>query len=326
MPTQKQRYYYDKVRECGGIRAAARACNVHPKTVRTGYEACVMAGEDSAEAPQNMPNRNVWLEEISRRFNDTELRAIASGGRLVPGVGEVPVVSFTGQHVRFGALTDTHIGHKLSPASRLEQAFEEFRKSRVEFVTHSGDVTEGMSHRPGHIYELDALGYDAQKAEAIRLLGQWTDAPIYAIDGNHDRWYIKSNGALIVKDIANALPHMSFLGHDEGDISLGGKATIKLWHGIDGASYALSYRLQKLLESLSGGEKPNILIAGHTHKYTNIFERNVWCLSVGAMQSQTAWMRGKRIAAHVGFCVCDAWVAAAGGVSKFTVTWYPFYA
>ena len=100
---------------------------------------------------------------------------------------------------------------------------------------------------------------------------------------------------------------------------------MKLWHGEDGSSYALSYRLQKIIESLTGGEKPNILIAGHVHKYVKIFERNVYALSVGTIQSQTPWMRGKRLAAHVGFCIGDYWVNK-DGLAKMRETWYPFYA
>lgn len=271
-----------------------------------------------------MPERSQWLDEIAQKFSDHELQAIAKGGRLIPGSGEVPVISFGGKHIRIGCLTDTHIGHKRSPRQRIEQAFEEFKKENVDFITHSGDVTEGMSNRPGQVYELDHIGYDAQKTEAIDIFSQWTDSEIYAIDGNHDRWYLKSNGALIVKDIAESVKNFHFIGHDEGDISLDGKAVVKLWHGEDGSSYALSYRLQKIIESLSGGEKPNVLVAGHVHKYANIFERNVYCVSAGCIQAQTSWMRGKRLAAHVGFCILDVWIGDAG-VSKFNVTWYPFY-
>jgi len=85
-----------------------------------------------------------------------------------------------------------------------------------------------------------------------------------------------------------------------------------------------SYRLQKILESLSGGEKPNVLVAGHVHKFVTIFERNVYAVSVGTLERQTKWMRGKRIAAHVGFVIGDYWVNDSG-LAKAGHTWYPFY-
>jgi len=269
-------------------------------------------------------DRGKIISQIIQNYTDKELEAIAKGGRIVPGYSKVPIVSFEGERIRIGAMTDTHLGHIKMPPERIYQAFDEFKKAKVDFITHSGDVTEGMSNRPGQIYELTHLGYDLQKALAIDVFSQWIDTPIYAIDGNHDRWFLKSNGAKIVKDIAESLPNFNFIGHDEGDISLKGKAILKLWHGEDGNSYALSYRLQKIMESLTGGEKPNAMIAGHVHKYVEIFERHVHCTSVGSMQSQTAWMRGKRIAAHTGFGILDYWVNSKG-ISKKTSTWHPFY-
>lgn len=267
---------------------------------------------------------NKYLKEILETYTQDEIKAIAKGGRILPGIEKVPIINFEGQRIRIGAITDTHVGHMKFSEGRLMQAFEEFKKEKVDFIVHCGDVTEGMSHRPGHIYELTHLGFDQQKEYAIKLFSQWKDAPIYAIDGNHDRWFIKSNGALIVKDIASQLDNFEFIGHDEGDISLKGKATLKLWHGEDGSSYALSYRLQKIIESFSGGEKPSAMFCGHVHKYAKIFERNVHALSVGSIEAQTKWMRGKRISAHVGFCIVDIWVNDKG-ISKMTETWYPFY-
>lgn len=269
-------------------------------------------------------SKNKVLQKIVDNYTDSELKAIANGGRILPGAEKVPIVSFEGEHIRIGAITDSHIGHLKFDENRLFQAFEQFRKEKVDFITHAGDVTEGMSHRAGHVYELSHIGYDKQKEYAVDLFSQWTDTDIFAIDGNHDRWFIKSNGAYMVKDIAKEVPNFHFLGHDEGDISLKGKATLKLWHGEDGSSYALSYRLQKILESMSGGEKPSALFAGHVHKFVNIFERNVHCISVGALEAQTKWMRGKRISAHVGFVIADIWVNKQG-ISKFRTTWYPFY-
>lgn len=269
-------------------------------------------------------DRGKLISQIIQNYSDKEIEAIAKGGRIVPGYGKVPIISFEGKRIRIGAMTDTHLGSVSMPIERVYQAFEEFRKEKVDFITHSGDVTEGMSNRPGHIYELTHLGYDNQKALAIEVFSQWKDTAIYAIDGNHDRWFLKSNGAKIVSDIDNAIPNFHFIGHDEGSISLNGKATLWLWHGEDGNSYALSYRLQKILESLTGGEKPNAMIVGHTHKYVDIFERHVFCSSVGCMQSQTPWMRGKRIAAHPGYAIIDYWVNDRG-ICKMTHTWYPFY-
>lgn len=269
-------------------------------------------------------DRGKLISQIIQNYSEAELEAIAKGGRIVPGYAKVPIISFEGDRIRVGAITDTHIGSVDFHEERLYQAFDEFHKSKIDFITHAGDVLEGMSNRPGHIYELTHLGYDNQKTYAIQCLSQWTDTDIYAISGNHDRWYIKSSGANILGDIDKELKNFHFLGHDEGEVSLKGKAVLRLWHGEDGNSYALSYRLQKILESLTGGQKPNAMIVGHVHKYVDIFERHVHCTSIGCIQSQTRWMRSKRIAAHPGFAIIDYWVNGQGICQK-TVNWKPFY-
>ena len=269
-------------------------------------------------------NRKGIISKIEERYTEKELKALAEGGRIVPGQDKVPVVDFEGEHIKFGYLTDSHLGSIFACPEWVEQAFGVFRKEGCEFVVNSGDVTEGMSNRDGHVYELSHIGYDKQREHAIEVYSAWR-GKIYFIDGNHDRWFIKSNGAIIVKDICEQLEDAEFLGHDEGDISLKGKATLKLWHGLDSSSYAVSYRLQKIIESFTGGEKPSVLLTGHTHKMGYFFDRHVHVVSGGAICKQSTWMRGKRLANHSGFWIIDLWVGKQG-VSKFQPTWYPFYA
>ena len=263
------------------------------------------------------------LRDIAENYDEAELKAIAKGARVLPGMAKIPHIDFSGETVKFGAISDTHIGSVYTDPRHVLAAFKEFEKEKVDFITHSGDVTEGMSHRPGHVYELSQIGYAAQKKHAISLFNK-APAPIYMIDGNHDRWYIKSNGALIVEDICNNIEQAIYLGHDEGDIAIG-NTTIKLWHGEDGNSYATSYRIQKVIESLTGGEKPGIMICGHTHKQLYMFERHIHAFSCGSIQKQSKWMRGKRIPAHTGFWIIEATLNNEG-IAKIKSTWHPFYA
>jgi len=270
------------------------------------------------------------ISEILNNYTDKEIEAIAKGGRLVPGMMKVPVVSFEGERIRWGGMGDSHNGSLYSDPDFQYKAFEQFHKSKVDFVTHGGDVCEGMSNRAGQIYELSHLGYDKQKELSKEIYSQWTNTPIYFVSGNHDRWFIKSAGAYVVKDICTELNTSTgtdryvYLGEDEGDISLKGLSTLKLWHGEDGNTYALSYRLQKVVESISGGEKPGVMMFHHTHKFVYIFERMIHCVSAGAMQRQTKWMRGKRLASHTGFTINDAWVNKEG-IAKFRTQFFPFY-
>ena len=268
--------------------------------------------------------RGKILSDIEGNYSRAELQAIAKGSKVLPGQLVVPVVEVEGERTRIGVMGDIHFGSKYCLYELVDKAFKEFEKEDCDIVVQCGDLTEGMSNRPGQIYELDHLGYHEQKKVAIEYMSR-CPCPLYMIDGNHDRWFIKSNGALIVPDICDAIEHATFLGHDEGSISLGGVAELRLWHGEDGSSYAVSYRIQKIVESLTGGQKPNVMFLCHVHKSTYLYDRHIHCYSAGAFQRQTSWMRGKRLASHTGFWIVDIYVNK-DGVSKTTGTWYPFYA
>lgn len=277
------------------------------------------------EQISNDIDKKIYLGKIYERFTEHELKAIAEGSRIIPGQENIPRIDFEGDRIRLGFITDTHIGSIFFKPELLEQAFEEFEKEGCEFVVHAGDVTDGMSRRDGHIYELTHIGFDKQKDYSIELLSQW-NKKMFCVSGNHDLWFLKNAniGANICKDICAGLPDAEFLGYDEGDISLKGKATLKIWHGGDGNSYATSYRVQKIIESFTGGEKPNVLLCGHTHKQLYMFERHIHAISGGSICLQTSWMRMKRIASHSGFSIVDIWVNDTG-VSKLNYCWYPFY-
>jgi predicted phosphodiesterase len=238
-----------------------------------------------------------------------------------------PVVRpYSGTTFKFLAMGDTHIGSKYFHPERLITAFEEAKRQECTFAIHTGDLLEGMSGRPGQIYELTHIGYRAQRDEAIRLFNQW-GRDWYVIEGNHDLWGNSKHGAGItaVEDVCDRVVGSHFIGYHEGDIIIN-NCKIKLWHGEDsGGSYAHSYRLQKLVEAFNGGEKPQILFTGHTHKSLYLYDRNIHCVSTGCLQNQSGFMRTKRLSAHVGFWIVEVLLADNGEVQKFAPTWYPFY-
>ena len=316
---EKSEQIFNMVRDIG-VDAAAKKLGITRESVRRGAR----AHKKQASKSEPMFNDNV-MRQIRERFSDKELRQMASGS-----MAKVDTMtarhSFEGDEINFGLITDTHLGSKYTKVSRLYSAFDKCDELGVDFIAHCGDVHEGLSHRPDHMYQCTHLGYEAQLAHSREVFSQWTNSPIYMIDGNHDRWFIKSAGAYIVKELCSTQDNLKFIGHDEGDIKLKGcPVTIKLWHGEDGSSYAYSYRVQKLVESFTGGEKPNVLLTGHTHKAFYLPNcRHVECVSAGAIQSQSAWMRSKKHANHTGFWTVKMLVDKKGVVS-FTPTWYPFY-
>jgi predicted phosphodiesterase len=261
------------------------------------------------------------LKDIRDRYTDAELQAISKGGRH-KAVEAIDADWFDGDTLTIGVISDTHIGSKYFREDWYDGALDRFDHHNVDCIMHVGDLSEGMSNRPGHIYELSHIGYTAQRDECVTQLSK-TDKPIYIISGNHDRWHIKANGADIIQDVCDRLDNVTFCGHDTGDVYISG-IHVQLWHGEDSSSYALSYRLQKVIEALPGGRKPNLLLAGHVHKMGYFFIRNVHAISAGSIQEQTPFLRGKRIEVHPGFWVLEMDIND-GSIVRFTPTYYPYY-
>jgi len=278
--------------------------------------------KSNRDVDQSIIDNSTTMQKIIAQYSPEELKQLANG-KVFHKENTTAIHNFTGKTIKMGVWSDTHIGSKYTNDDYILRAMDEFDREKVDLVVHAGDVCEGLSNRQGHMYECTEIGYMAQKVHAIELLSQWDATEQYMISGNHDMWYMKSAGANIVKDICDAIPNATFLGDDEGNIKIGA-TNIMLWHGLDGSSYATSYRIQKLVESLTGGEKPSVIIAGHVHKMGYFFERHIHCISAGSIQKQSKWMRGKRLQAHVGFWIIEMTLNEKG-VGRFKPEFYPFY-
>src|SRR5690606_12736822 len=103
-------------------------------------------------------------------------------------------------------------------------------------------------------------------------------------------------------------------------------AMLLLAHPGSGSAYALSYTVQKIVESLEGGEKPAVGLWGHYHKMMFANVRNVWCIQTGCTQDQSPFMRKKRIEAHVGGGICRLTQdPATGAVTGCTVEFFRYF-
>jgi predicted phosphodiesterase len=264
------------------------------------------------------------FKAMAAKYTPEELRAIAAGGRVLPGQDRIPIVHFGGKRIKVLFVTDTHCGSIFDCRQWIKQAFQQGRKDGCEIMVHAGDVCDGMDFgKGGHVMELHHIGYEKQKEYTCDIMSKWKK-PAYFIAGNHDMFFWRQNGSLIVKEICTQIGK-TYLGEEVGWFSLDGKANAQVFHGEDSSSYATSYRIQKLCEAYTGGEKPNVLLAGHTHKALYMMERFVHCVSGGALSKRSRWMEQKRLAHHSGFWELDITVKSTG-VSRLGCEWFPFYA
>lgn len=281
-------------------------------------EALAKAGE-----PAPTTKRNRLLADLCADLSDQELLAILQshkGSRIEPKRYE-----WSEAYCKFGVFSDSHMGHKGFREAWLYRAYDLFEREKCSLALHPGDIAEGMSGRPGHVYELTHVGYHQQFRYARDRLAE-CPVPIKAIAGNHDLWFYEKSdiGVLIGQELEDALGKAQFeyLGEHEGDVYLN-DLWVKLWHGKDGKAYAKSYRGQKIVESFRGGEKPHILLLGHAHDSIDFSARNVRVLECGTLSSQSDFMRYTKKEATPGIYIVETW--GRGSLERFRCEWVPFY-
>jgi len=262
------------------------------------------------------------FDEALKGLSPAEKRAVLKG---IQGQAKKKTFrhDFGSQHFKFGYFSDSHIGHKMFSDELWDKMVKFFKREKIKVVYSPGDILEGMSGREGHIYELSHIGATAQIHRACELIPELPE--VYAIAGNHDLWYqSKGNaGFNVLQEIETRCSNFHYLGDWEADVILAKGVLMKLYHGNDGSAYATSYKIQKLIESFTGGEKPNIVLSGHYHKALYTFIRNVHAFECGTICGQTRWMRGKKIAAHMGFGSIEMWVSK--GIERLRHEFVPYY-
>lgn len=194
------------------------------------------------------------------------------------------------EHLKLLLISDTHLCSKYDRIDILRYLYDKAEELGVRHILHSGDFTDGRSNRPEHIYELKENSYQGQIDYCIDKYPSFS-GKTYAIQGNHDNWWYKSNGSEILKPISRAREDIIYLGSDVADLKIG-KLKIRLFHGQGGVSYAKSYKIQKYLDTIPIEEKPHILQTGHIHQAFYYKQDNTHCFQTSCLEDQTPYCRG----------------------------------
>lgn len=193
------------------------------------------------------------------------------------------------EHLRLLLISDTHLASKYDRLDILRYLYDKAEDKGVKHVLHSGDFTDGRSHRPEHIYELREHSYEGQVQYCIDKYPTFS-GKTYVIQGNHDNWWYKSNGSEIVKSIAKHRDDIIYLGSDVADMKIG-KLKLRLFHGNGGNAYAKSYKIQKYLDTIPLDEKPHVLQTGHIHQAFYFKQDSTHCLQTGCLEDMTPYTR-----------------------------------
>lgn len=209
----------------------------------------------------------------------------------------------------FGALGDNHLGSKYSRLEVLNELYDRYAAEGVDRVFNTGNWIDGEARFNAH--DLLVHGMDPQLRYLAEHYPRRPGIETYAVAGDdHEGWYAQREGIDIgvraeqtMRQCGRADWHN--LGYMESHIRLihaqsGKESILAVVHPGGGSSYALSYAIQKIIESLEGGEKPAVGLYGHYHKLWAGNIRNVWVAQTGTTEDQTPFMRKKKLEAHVG--------------------------
>ena len=292
--------------------------------------------------PENANEVNVYdtiRGNVRRTERYKEMQRIKGGNPVVPEPTKRKIEKITQnlepdvvnskwggrRTITFGLMGDTQINSKYTQLTHLHDFYDVCSRYGVDTVYHTGDIDEGEQMRTGHQYECYTQGADDHVDEIIRVYPKRTGIKTLFITGNHDASMIKHCGFDIGRAINEKRSDMTYLGRDCSVIQLTPNCSLELRHPWDGTAYAISYKMQKMIEAMQGGDKPNILAVGHYHKIEYLSYRNVHAFQTGTFQAQTPWMRGKGIAAMMGGWIVEVDVDGDGSIRSIKQELIPYY-
>jgi hypothetical protein len=288
-----------------------------------------VAADNAADAIRKMLSGGAKsLEELSRMLDKTQGQTLDAliamrghGVNLHEMAGKwslerIPhVVEKTFEYVsrpdntfHFGISSDQHLGSRYARLDVLDDLYNAFEASKVDRVFNAGNWIDGEDEK--NRFDLEVHGLEPQ---IDYLVDRYPNRGIttYTVTGeDHEGWFSRREsidvGRFAERKMRDAgRTDWVDMGFIEARVDLvnantGARNSLVVMHPGGGSSYAYSYRPQKIVESLSGGEKPGVLVIGHYHKLDCRPIRNIWTIQAGCSQDQTVFMRKKGLDAQVG--------------------------
>ena len=227
--------------------------------------------------------------------------------------------------ITFGLMGDPQLNSKYSQITYLHRYYDICSARKITDIYNTGDMDEGEQMRMGHQYECYNQGGDDHLKELIKNYPIREGITTHFITGNHDASIYKRCGIDIGKALAKERSDMDYLGRDCARVEFTPHCILELRHPWDGTAYALSYKIQKMVEGMEADSKPNILAVGHYHKLEYLFYRNIHCFQTGCFQMQTPFTRGKGISVHLGGWIVTVEVDEKGYIQRIVPEMIPFY-
>jgi hypothetical protein len=237
--------------------------------------------------------------------------------------------------LHFAVISDTHCGSKFARTAELGEFIHQAYDAGCRDIFHPGDIIDGIDIYKGQLFELVSPAVSDQINIALDSLPALEGLSYHFITGNHDETVRKlvgmEPGRLIEQQArSRGRSDMHHLGAERAQVFYGGEAegegiNVELFHPGGGGAYALSYKLQKYVEGITSGTKPQIMLVGHFHSYVKIFHRNIWAFQCPAFQSQTPFLLKFGKNPTVGGLIMEVDVGDDWSILRLSDSLVPFY-
>lgn len=193
----------------------------------------------------------------------------SQGYRISKALPHEPVVRLKGApgtRYRCAVVCCTHLGNVAQQLTYLHDFYRYAESQGITEFWNAGDTTDGPDsmHRDA-VHEHFLHTFDAAVDYWVANYPKPKHGKTRLILGNHDESWLKDPaGADIGRAIALRRPDVEYVGRRAAEVHVGG-LRIYLLHGAGGASYARSYKLQKIVEGFAPSRRPHILLAGNWH-------------------------------------------------------------
>lgn len=282
-------------------------------------------------APKKVKEAIETLKSENKNFHFHDA-GVEVSNVIEPTKTTIDAKHLVGKRVRFGFVTDNHLGSKYERLDVLNAVYDRFAMAGITTVYNAGNVIDGEARF--NKFDIHKYGMEAQCEHFAEKYPARDGIVTNFITGDdHEGWYVQREGVNIGKFMEAKAREagrddLVYLGHMEHDIILKapkGQAILRIVHPGGGSSYAYSYTSQKLVESYSPGEKPHILLMGHYHKACFDYIRGVHVVQGGCTMDQSPFMRKKRLEAHLGGWIVEYQQGENGVIQSFQAEWIPFY-
>ena len=214
-------------------------------------------------------------------------------------------------------ISDTHLCNEAQQLNLINKIYREAAERGIDTVLHFGDVLDGDYHnRPEHQYALFRLGATRQLEYLTNYYPKVEGIETYFITGTHDQTHCKNGGVFVGPAIEEKRPDMHFLGDDMGIYHplCSKKTSIEMFHPGGGCSSSLSYKMQKYIDKMEPGTKPNIIGSGHFHQSHMMAYRNVIAFLIPCLTSKTNFAIRQGLENTMGAYFIDMYVNDDGDI------------